>query len=294
MTKKNKPVAMNRSFLTSKANLKGTASEKWCLLRLLGLNLGDLVPEGDADWELYLQFREIVDIVFATVIPCEYLPHLETTVQTFLVDFAQRYGAAAITPKMHYLVHYARLIRELGPLSQFWSMRFEPKHQYFKSLASRIKNFRNITLTLSTRHQLMQSHQLKEFSFDSDLVTSSGKPVEQSALPPCAQEVLPLSARQVSRASLDHRDYRCGTVLVKPSQDAEPHFCRVEALYVAERKLFTLIELLMNEGFDRHRFCYHVRKSSELKLVKAEEDDTLHCALDLYNESEVVLKWEVL
>ncbi|KAG0438336.1 hypothetical protein HPB47_017056, partial [Ixodes persulcatus] len=60
---------MNRSFLTSKANLKGTASEKWCLLRLLGLILGDLVPEGDADWELYLQFREIVDIVFATMSP---------------------------------------------------------------------------------------------------------------------------------------------------------------------------------------------------------------------------------
>lgn len=292
--KKNKPVAMNRSFLTSKANLKGTASEKWCLLRLLGLILGDLVPEGDADWELYLQFREIVDIVFATVIPCEYLPYLETTVQTFLVDFAQRYGAAAITPKMHYLVHYARLIRELGPLPQFWSMRFEAKHQYFKSLASRVKNFRNITRTLSTRHQLMLSHQLKEFSFDSDLVTPSGKPVEQSALPPCAQGVLPLSARQVSRASLDHREYQCGTVLVKPSQDAEPHFCRVEALYVAERKLFILIELLTNEGFDRHRFCYQVRKSSELKLVKAEEDDTLHCALDLYNESEVVPRWEVL
>ncbi|KAG0416799.1 hypothetical protein HPB47_006129, partial [Ixodes persulcatus] len=75
--KKNKPVGMNRSFLTNKANLKGTASEKWCLLRLLSVILGNLVPEGNPDWELYLQFREIVDLSFATVIPSKYLPFLE-------------------------------------------------------------------------------------------------------------------------------------------------------------------------------------------------------------------------
>lgn len=82
-------------------------------MRLLGLTLGDLVPEGDVDWELYLQLHEMVDISFATVISCEYIPYLKTTVQAFLVDFAQRYGAAALTPKMHYLVHYAKLIWEL-------------------------------------------------------------------------------------------------------------------------------------------------------------------------------------
>ncbi|CAN7999370.1 unnamed protein product [Ixodes hexagonus] len=292
--KKNKPTAMNRSFLTCKANLKGTASEKWCLLRLLGLILADLIPEGDADWELYLQFREIVDISFATVVPSEYLPYLETIVQAFLVEFAQRYGSAAIIPKLHYLVHYARMIRELGPLQQFWSMRFEAKHQYLKSLASRIKNFRNITLTLSKRHQLMQSHQLKELSLDAELMAPSGKPVDQSALPPSVQEALPLNAHQVSHAAVDHRMYRCGDILVKAAQDVEPEFCRVEALYVASGKLFILVELLTNEGFDRHKFCHRVGKSSRLKLVDADDDETLHCALDLYNDSEVVVKWEVL
>ncbi|KAM7313527.1 uncharacterized protein ISCGN_003389 [Ixodes scapularis] len=292
--KKNKPVAMNRSFLTSKANLKGTASEKWCLLRLLGLILAELIPEGDADWELFLQFREIVDISFAPVVPSGYLPYLETTVQAFLVEFAQRYGSTAIIPKLHYLIHYARMIREVGPLQQFWSMRFEAKHQYFKTLASRIKNFRNITLTLSKRHQLMQSHQLKELSLDAQLMAPSGKPVDQSALPPSVQDVLPLNARQVSHAAIDHREYRCGDILVKAAQDVEPEFCGVEALYVASGKLFILVELLTNEGFDRHKFCHRVGKSGHLKLVDADDDQTLHCALDLYNGSEVVVKWEVL
>lgn len=291
---KNKPVAINRSFLTRKASLKGTATEKWCLLRLMSIILGDLVPEENADWELYLQFREIVDICFATVIPSEYLPYLETAVQAFLVAFAERYGTAAIIPKLHFLVHYARFIREVGPLPQFWSMRFEAKHQYLKSLASRIKNFRNVTLTLSKRHQLLQSHQLKDMSLAAELVASSGKPVEQSALPACAQGVLPLDAHQVTHAAVDHRSYRCGDILVRAAQNDGPEFWRVEALYVASGRLLILVETLTNEGFDRHRFCYNVGRSSHRKLVEAEEDDTLHCALDLYNGKEVVVKWEVV
>jgi hypothetical protein len=35
--------------------------------------------------------------------------------------------------------------------------RFEAKHQYFKRLTSRTKNFKNILKTLSTRHQLGQA-----------------------------------------------------------------------------------------------------------------------------------------
>lgn len=87
-------------------------------------------------------------------------------------------------------------------------------------------------------------------------MVSYGKPVEQSALPLCAQGVLPLSAQQMSHASLDHRDFRCGTVLVKASQDAEQDACRVEAPYAAERRLFVLMGSLTSKGFDRHRFCY--------------------------------------
>lgn len=35
-------------------------------------------------------------------------------------------------------------------------LRFEGKHQYFKNLTNKCRNFRNITVTLSSRHQLKQ------------------------------------------------------------------------------------------------------------------------------------------
>lgn len=54
---------------------------------------------------------------------------------------------------MHHLFHYPRFIRLLGPLTSFWCMRFEAKHNYFKSLQRRIHNFINSPLTLATKHQ---------------------------------------------------------------------------------------------------------------------------------------------
>ncbi|KAH7936950.1 hypothetical protein HPB49_006526 [Dermacentor silvarum] len=105
---KNKAVEINATFLTSNACLKGTASSKWCLLRFLPLILGDRIPVGNKDWELLLQYREIVDIVFAPEIPAERLAYLDVLVQSFLTDFAERYGPSTVTPKLHYMVHYGR------------------------------------------------------------------------------------------------------------------------------------------------------------------------------------------
>ncbi|KAM7310657.1 uncharacterized protein ISCGN_007565 [Ixodes scapularis] len=100
------------------------------------------------------------------------------------------------------------------------------------------------------------SHQLKELSLDAQLMAPSGKPVDQSSLPPSVQEVLALNARQVSHAAVDHREYWCGDILVKAAQDVEPEFCGVKAL------------------------------SGHLKLVDTDDDQTLYCALDLYNDTK--------
>ena len=41
----------------------------------------------------------------------------------------------------------------VGPLTRFWCMRYESKHNYFKDLAHRIKCFKNIPQTLLHHHQ---------------------------------------------------------------------------------------------------------------------------------------------
>ena len=40
-----------------------------------------------------------------------------------------------------------------GPASKYWCMHFEAKHSYFKSLAHRVKCFKNSAKTLADHHQ---------------------------------------------------------------------------------------------------------------------------------------------
>ena len=45
-----------------------------------------------------------------------------------------------------------------GPLVRNWAMRFEAKHNYFKKLANKINNFKNVTYSLAKRHQSLQAY----------------------------------------------------------------------------------------------------------------------------------------
>jgi hypothetical protein len=83
------------------------------------------------------------------------LEQLETIIDEYLVGYKNNFDLDII-PKMHHLVHYPRIIREIGPLGAFWCMRYEAKHSYFKQLQRRIRNYINVPKTLSHRHQQWQ------------------------------------------------------------------------------------------------------------------------------------------
>lgn len=290
---KNKPPPINPAFINSKSVLMGTAATKWCLIRFFPLIFGARVPKENEDWELLLKFREIVDIVFASEMTSARLVYLEMLVQTFLNEPTDRYGPGAVTPKLHFMVHYARFVREVGPLRHFWSMRFEAKHQSLKKLAACVKNFRNLTYTLAKRHQLRQSYQLRTFQLYQELKTSSSKPVDWNALPACAKEVLPTTVvHDVKSATLDRRRYKCGCVLV--STGAEwPEFYKIESLLVANGVLHIVATTLEVQHFDRHRYCYCVKTTNEQKIYEPSEKFE-HCLLDLYKSGILVPKWETL
>lgn len=118
--KKSKPPCAIRAD----GKLKGTASQKWCLFRLLPQLLGDDIPEGNRHWELYLKYREIVNVILADTIPEDAVAFLEVLVDEFLSQFVNLHPGSKLTPKLHYLVHYPRLIRMFGPPRRYWSMRF--------------------------------------------------------------------------------------------------------------------------------------------------------------------------
>ncbi len=72
----------------------------------------------------------------------------------------EAFADVKIKPKAHYLEHYPELMRCYGPLSACWTLRFEGKHGFFKKIARRASNFKNLLLMLADRHQLNVAYYL--------------------------------------------------------------------------------------------------------------------------------------
>ncbi|XP_065675481.1 uncharacterized protein LOC136091702 [Hydra vulgaris] len=144
--KKNKPIIIPLTVPSGTGNIVGSASEKFNLFYFLTYLIGDRVPINNKHWKLYLLLRDILLV--------------ESFVQTFVEIFPGK-----LTPKLHFLLHYPRLIKDYGPLRYLWCMRFEAKHQYFQKLAGAVKNFRNIAYILAKRHQLHQCSELEASNF---------------------------------------------------------------------------------------------------------------------------------
>lgn len=154
----NKPQKINKQSIRQ-GRLPGSASERWCLFLLLPFIIGHHIPEGSMHWELYVLCREIIDIILAPSIKKSVLHYLYIIIGHFLSLFHSLFPGK-VTPKLHYLIHYPRLIKQFGPLRLFCCMRFEGKHQHFKRLARNTFNFKNICFTLAKHYQLRQCWEL--------------------------------------------------------------------------------------------------------------------------------------
>ena len=87
-----------------------TASQMWCLGRLLPVMIGEFVPEGDPFWRNYLQLLHIIEQVFSPVISSGTAPYVQVLLEEYLETFHELYPTHTIIPKMHYLLHLPRYL----------------------------------------------------------------------------------------------------------------------------------------------------------------------------------------
>jgi len=132
-----------------RGHLVGSASQYWCLFRNLPFLLFDYIADAYSTdnlppfWQLHLLARDICKIVFAPVIRKEWLFDLQQLITEHHALLAV-VDKRAFTPKLHFLVHYPRLLEVYGPLKHLWCMRFEACHQYYKKVAKISNNYKNI------------------------------------------------------------------------------------------------------------------------------------------------------
>ena len=88
------------------------ALQMWLLGRLLPVMVGDKVPVGDEHWLNYLDLLTITDLLLAPEITEDDISHLSVLIKDHHQEFVKLYPHASVTPKMHYLIHMARLMLE--------------------------------------------------------------------------------------------------------------------------------------------------------------------------------------
>lgn len=114
--------------------------------------------EDEPVWKFVLLMREVVSLICAPKIHISQVLLLNRLVRLYIEDRIALFPSVALRPKHHFLLHYAWLIMQFGPLIHVWTMHLESKHSFFKRCIRRAQNYLNVVKTLSVTHQLYQSY----------------------------------------------------------------------------------------------------------------------------------------
>ncbi|XP_078487842.1 uncharacterized protein LOC144745800 [Ciona intestinalis] len=156
-----KPSLLTKVHLIGSGKLRQSASQMWTLARLLPLFLYSHVNMNDPVWICFQTLLQINSCLFSTSITKQAVALLRLQIAHHLHQFKQCFPNKNIIPKQHYLLHIPSSILQLGPNVQYWTMRFEAKHGYFKKLAN-IANYKNVAKYMAVRHQKNFCMQLLE------------------------------------------------------------------------------------------------------------------------------------
>lgn len=153
-----------------KKNLGQSASQMYCLLIHIPFILFKFKNQLISIWKPVETLLRILQIVISARISENDVKTLENLVRDHLISIKNIFDEH-LRPKHHLLTHYPRVIRAMGPIINFWVMRMEAKHQYFKCIAQETKNFMNLKKTMAIKHQEFIFH--NGFTYKDEVSKSS-------------------------------------------------------------------------------------------------------------------------
>lgn len=151
LDKKNIPSEIN----LDKRSLGQNATQSLCLFRNIPfiLNRYRENPKIKEIWHCVESLLRIVEIVYSYEITEKDLDVLDEMIFLHLEGLINL--GYLLIPKHHFMLHYAQIIRSLGPLIHMNMSRYESKHKVFKDFAENTHNFKNINRSLAVKHQTL-------------------------------------------------------------------------------------------------------------------------------------------
>ena len=268
-------------------SLKNTAAAHLTLAYILPHILCAKMPINCRFYGNLLSFIEIVLLCTSPIVDLDTCGQLETKIGVFYLKFQQLYPAAKIKPKAHQLVHMPRFIQMFGPPRNFWAMRMEGKHNFFKGRI--IRNHINLPKSLANMHALLMSYNLTcgsgaqnmNFVYKGDEVGQGEVLNVQSVL--CTMDASEEIAKEAQRVLNCTECYTCSTVTVfghtyKPEQCALllsfenkwPLFGMLVKIFVKDQVKHFVVKHLTTEVFNRRVNAYHVVLGGTYSIVRLE------------------------
>lgn len=281
---KNKPsIILNlRTFETA---VRQTAAQMWCLIQNLPFLLGDLVNPESLHWQLFILLREICSIIFVPVVSTGLAVYLKQLIIDHHRLFKELYPGKKLIPKHHFMVHYPSMMVQFGPLSRFWCMRFEAKHNPLKRQAHVVFNFKNVSKTLAYKNQVQQMHRWRFGQpLGNKMCVPNAFPVILRSLPKGEQLIdnlrLMLDCDFSESMCVSHsvsmwgQTYRTGTVVVTEMKYDDPVVGEIVHLFpqVDKGTLLAFVNVVHVDFFDDHFHAFSVEKSEEFKVVRIPHD----------------------
>lgn len=279
---KNKPTVI-LNLRTSENAVKQTASQMWCLIQVLPFLIGDVVSPTSEHWHLFILLKEICSIVFAPVVTYGLAAFLKALIIEHHTMFKKLYERNLI-PKHHFMIHYPRMMVMFGPISQMWCMRFESKHNPLKRHAHIVGNFKNISKTLSHKHQVKQMCHFKLGEpFSKKIEITNAYPVTISSLQKADVVLANLKEHEgqpdltlnstvyvTHSMSIFGHTYRTGCALIlKNDCKGEPLFGEILHILPENDNVSAvmLVRIITVKHFDDHYFAYVVHKTDDCEMI---------------------------
>lgn len=250
----NKPQYISNDHLKSH-KLRYSSSETLWLAKFLGVMIGEFIPEKDGKWEIFILLRQILEIVLQDHINLETIDYLEYLISRHHKTFQENFQLP-LRPKHHFLCHYPYVMKKMGPLKQFWCMRFEGKHKILKNIARSTTSRRNICKTISQRLSLASV----KFAEITDKV-EFGKNVVDRAF------------NYFESVIINKKKYKKNRIiqLNGDSNSNEPIFFRILGFLKNENGFLSILgykyEILY---FDYHTYAYVVKEKSKIETYQFE------------------------
>ncbi|KAL7299405.1 hypothetical protein TKK_0007650 [Trichogramma kaykai] len=262
---KNVPQNISLDYLKNNGHLKMSASECLFFTRYFGIMVGFKVKEDNCAWALYLELREMVDLLTAPRLTESHLAQLETIIPNFLSSYIDLYGD--LKGKFHLLIHYPRIIRANGPPTKVSTIRCESKHKVLKSIAPNASN-KNTLFSVAKRYQLSVMY-LKHEKYDENGITYGKKTIDESYFNAANQAQ---KKYVVNSIVINDCVYKKDTVILISLNDFFPNFGKIKNLYALDDDLYFEYIPLKTLGFNDHIYAYEVLTVNNCVRTVAHED----------------------